>query len=262
MTKCKNDNCKEIFEYGYFTIAINNQNKELIIKSSTRFMTIIAIVITLVCALLAYLLVKKGKKDSMLVLENNQLKGRVDALQEITDKVVASQKALTNEDAEAKQKPVTVDSIRTALRFNGFSPEVPDANNWSTVFFKDGDTTLRINADNMPFIAIEVGFGLEKPKDEALLKQAAADITSHMYIGKAYITDNAETVIFSAEVLLDSYVHLRDNLKQYIGILRSANDRFFETYNILTEKKKEEREAIFSGNSFIQDSTHSSKVQS
>ena len=78
----------------------------------------------------------------------------------------------------------------------------------------------------------------------------------------AYVTENAEAVIFSAETLLDSYVHLRDNLKQYIGILHSANDRFFETYNALTVKKKEEREAVFSGTSFIQDSTPSSKVQS
>lgn len=225
-------------------------------------MTAIAIVVALVCALLAYLLVEEDKKNSKLVVENSQLKGRMEAMQEITDKAVASQKEQASEDIEAKQKPVTVDSIRTALRFNGFSPEVPDASNWGTIFFKDGDTTLRINAENLPFIGIEVGFALEKPKDETLLRQAATDVTSRMYIGKAYVTENAEAVIFSAETLLDSYVHLRDNLKQYIGILHSANDRFFETYNALTEKKKEEREAVFSGTSFIQDSTPSSKVQS
>lgn len=225
-------------------------------------MTAIAIVVAVVCALLAYLLVEADRKNSKLVAENSQLKGLMEAMQEITDKAVGAQKEQASKDTEAKQKPVTVDSIRTALRFNGFSPEVPDASNWGTIFFKDGETTLRINAENLPFIGIEVGFALEKPKDETLLRQAATDVTSRMYIGKAYITENAEAVIFSAEMFLDSYVHLRDNLKQYIGILHSANDRFFETYNALTVKKKEEREAVFSGTSFIQDSTPSSKVQS
>jgi hypothetical protein len=224
-------------------------------------MLAIIFVLALVCALLAYLLIGKDKKNSKLLVENSALNSRLETLKEISDIAVADSKNVVLEDSDARQKPLDIASVRTALRFNGFTPEIPDTNEPNVVLFKEGNTQLRFNAQNLPFVSLEVGFGLDNTKDEALLRQAASEVTSHMYIGKVEIVDNAEAIIFSAEFLCDSYVYLRDNFKQYLGILHSANDRFFEVYNILTEKQKEEREAVFSGRSFVQ-SSQQNKVQS
>lgn len=92
--------------------------------------------------------------------------------------------------------------------------------------------------------------------------QAAADVTSQMFIGKAYIMGDAEAIIFSVELLCDSYMHLRNNLKQYLDILSDINKRFYEAHEALKERQKEEREAVFSGNCFVRDSPEVNKVQS
>ena len=92
--------------------------------------------------------------------------------------------------------------------------------------------------------------------------QAAADVTSRMFIGKAYIMGDAEAIIFSVELLCDSYMHLRNNIKQYLDILSDINKRFYEAHEALKERRKEEREAVFSGNCYVQDSPAAHKVQS
>lgn len=224
-------------------------------------MIALLLILALLCALLAYLLIGENKKISKLIAENSALKSRLETLKEISDKAVADSKDVIMEDSDARQKPLDIASVRTALRFNGFSPEIPDINEPNVVLFKEGDTQLRFNAQYLPFVSLEVGFGLDDKKDEVLLRQAASEVTSHMYIGKANIVDNAEAIIFSAEFLCNSYVHLRDNFKQYMGILHSAHERFIEVYNTLTEKQKEERDSVFSGRSFVQN-TQQNKVQS
>ena len=211
------------------------------------------------CAVLAFLLVNEFKKRSNLLEEYCEIKARQDLAAE-----AASRHPEINEDAEAREKPVSVESIRTALRFNGISPEIPDMQEPEIVHFTIGDTKYRINGEHLPFMSIEVGYGLKTaPKeDSAILYQAAADVTSRMFIGKAYIMGDAEAIIFSAELLCDSYMHLRNNLRQYLDILSDVNKRFYEAQEALKERRKEEREAVFSGNCFVQDSPAAHKVQS
>lgn len=213
----------------------------------------------MVCAVLAYLLVSEFKKRSNLLEEYCEIKARQELAAE-----AASKHPEFKEDAEAREKPVSVESIRTALRFNGISPEIPDTHEPDIVHFKIGDTKFRINAEHLPFMSIEVGYGLknEPKEDTALMYQAAADVTSRMFIGKAYIMGDAEAIIFSVELLCDSYMHLRNNLKQYLDLLSDINKRFYEAHEALKERRKEEREAVFSGNCFVQDSPAAHKVQS
>jgi hypothetical protein len=73
---------------------------------------------------------------------------------------------------------------------------------------------------------------------------------------------DAEAIIFSVELLCDSYMHLRNNLKQYLDILSDINKLFYEAHEALKERQKEEREAVFSGNCFVRDSPEVNKVQS
>lgn len=211
------------------------------------------------CAVLAYLLVNEFKKRSNLLEEYCEIKARQDLAAEAEFKHPE-----IKEDADARQKPMSVESIRTALRFNGISPEIPDTHEPGIVHFSIGDTKFRINAEHLPFMSIEVGYGLknEPKEDTALMYQAAADVTSRMFIGKAYIMGDAEAIIFSVEFLCDSYMHLRNNLKQYLDILSDINKRFYEAHEALKERRKEEREAVFSGNCYVQDSPAAHKVQS
>ena len=91
------------------------------------------------CAVLAYLLVNEFKKRSNLLEEYCEIKARQDLAAEAEFKHPE-----IKEDADARQKPMSVESIRTALRFNGISPEIPDTHEPDIVHFKIGDTKFRI----------------------------------------------------------------------------------------------------------------------
>lgn len=212
------------------------------------------------CFVLAYLLYSENNKRTKLFEDYCEIKAR----QEVAAEAADLKQAEVSDDTEARQKPLSVDSIRTALRFNGISPEIPDTHEPDIVHFKIGDTKYRINAEHLPFMSIEVGYGLknEPKEDTPLMNQAAADVTSRMFIGKAYIMGDAEAIIFSVELLCDSYMHLRNNLKQYLDLLSDISTRFYEAHEALKERRQEEREAVFSGKCFVQDSPAAHKVQS
>ena len=71
-------------------------------------MIAIILALALVCALLAYLLIVGDKKNSKLVAENSQMKGRMEVMQE---------NAAQQEPVE--ERPLTVDEIMEAVRFAG-----------------------------------------------------------------------------------------------------------------------------------------------
>ena len=215
--------------------------------------------LSLLCAAFAFMWYLEVKRHTKLFEEFCEIKAHHDLTIEAMPKLPSA-----DEDAGASQKPVSADSVRTALRFNGISPEIPDTHEPDIIHFKIGDIKYRINAEHLPFMSIEIGYGLRnEPKEEtALMYQAAADVTSQMFIGKAYIMGDAEAIIFSVELLCDSYMHLRNNLKLYLDILSDINKRFYEAFEALKERRKEEREAVFSGNCFVQDSPAAHKVQS
>ena len=152
------------------------------------------------------------------------------------------------------EKPVTVESIRTALQFNGISPEPPGSDDRSIILFTVGETHFRIVATNLPFLSIEMGFYLDRDKEDlSLLRQGAAEITASTFIGKACIVGNGEAIIYSTELLCDSYAHFRDNLKQYLHILHDTYTKVHDTYDKLKEQKKADMEAVFSGRGFIRE---------
>lgn len=197
-------------------------------------------------AAVIYLFVVNGRlarQNALLDKQANDLRDLVSAIGSEPDQEIST----SPEPAETDQaeKPLTIESIRNALRFNGFSPEIPDTHEPYVVHFNIGDTKYRLNAEHLPFLSIGVGYGLgnEPKEDVALMRQAAADVTSRMFIGKAYILGDAEAIIFSVEMLCDSYMHLRNNLKQYLDILSEIYKRFYEAHEALKKRRKEEREA-------------------
>ena len=226
-------------------------------------MTVILLVIALVCALLAYLLIEEGKKSTSLLAENNQLKGRMEAMKEAADKAASNECADAAENADSASKPLTVQSVRTALRFNGYSPEIIDTHEPDVIYFKQDDTRIRIEAARLPYLSISAGFTLTEPKENlSLLQKAADEVVSRMFVGKAYLVDDGAAVIFSAEFIAD-YVYLRNNLKDYVRIIMETGRHFYETYDQLKGQQKKDQEAVFSGESFIQsEQSKSKKIQS
>ena len=211
--------------------------------------------LAVVCAVLAYLLYSGEKKRTKLFEDYCEMKARMEL------KTEAKQQDI-EKDTEARQKPLSVESIRTALRFNGISPEIPDTHEPAVVHFEMNNTKFRINTEHLPYLSIEVGYGLsEPPKYKELLYSSAADVTARMYIAKAYIMGDAEVVIFSTEMLCDSYTHFRNNLKQYLDILDEIKKAFHESYEALKEKLTKDQEDVFSGKSYINRRPRS-KVQS
>ena len=90
----------------------------------------------------------------------------------------------------------------------------------------------------------------------------ADEVVSRMFVGKAYLVDDGAAVIFSAEFIAD-YVYLRNNIKEYVRIMMETGRHFYETYDQLKGQQKKDQEAVFSGESFIQNSqSKSKKVQS
>lgn len=215
--------------------------------------------LSLLCAVFAYVWYLEVNKHTKFFEEYCEVKAHQELAMEAIPKPLP-----VNDDAEAKQKPISVDSIRTALRFNGISPEIPDTHDPGIVYFKLKETTYRINAEHLPYISIEVGYGLnEEPKEDAsLMYHAASDITSQMFIGKAYVMGDAEAIIFSVELLCDSYTHFRDNLKQYLDILSEVSRKFSEAHEALKKRKKENLDAVFSGRCFVRDSAVKQKILS
>ena len=216
-------------------------------------------------AIVIYLFINNGRLTRQNAFMDKQVKDLQDLVSAVEpEPVQENAPAPESSETDQAEKPVTVDSIRTALRFNGISPEIPDTHEPSIVHFRVSDTKFRINAEHLPFMSIEVGYGLrnEPKEDTELMYQAATDVTSRMYIGKAYLMGDAEAIIFSVELLCDSYMHLRNNLRQYLDILSDINKRFYEAYEALKEQRNKERESVFSGNCFVQDSPAAHKVHS
>ena len=226
-------------------------------------MTIIATILALACALLAALLQRGEKRNTALLAENNQLRGRVDTMREAALRAEAKEKAEVQENEDASVKPLSVQSIRTALRFNGYSPEITDTSEPDIVRFDHNDTHVRIDGSHLPCLSISACFALREPEENmALLQQAADEVVSRMFVGKAFLVDEGKAVVFSVEFIAD-YMYLRNNLRDYMRILMDTGYRFYESCDQLKGRQKKDQEAVFSGESFIQGpQSKSKKIQS
>lgn len=214
--------------------------------------------LSVLCLVLLYLLNSQFNKRTKLLEDYSELK----AYQKLAEGDVSKHPEM-QENLLPGRKPLSIESIRNALHFNGFSPEVPDTHEPGIIYFKVDDISCRVVADHLPFISLEAGFKLEEPKEDlTLLHRSASEITQNLFIGKAYLVEEGDGVVFSAEFIGDSYMYFRDNLKQFLTILQEANKRFFQTLDSLRKQREEEREAVFSGKCFVQDSSASHKILS
>lgn len=169
---------------------------------------------------------------------------RITKLEEKTKAVDAEEQ---KEMDETERKPVTADSVCLALRRNGYTPEVHDLKGRQVITFKADDTLFRLDTTHLPFLAIELGYGVDPSKEDMdLMRRAAAEVTVGIFIGKVIVYDDNESIEFNAELLCDSYVQLRDCLKKYLDVIFDTRKRFSDVYNRLKEEKRKMEEELAS----------------
>ena len=189
----------------------------------------------------------REKRDDKIEAIQNTLDTSLVRLMRLEDKVghtTEAQETEKKEDAQAAGQPVTRQSVMTALRHLGFSPEVSDKDSPDLVYFKIDDTSYRIDTSRLPFLTLELGFGID-PAEEDIesMSRAAVEVTAGIFIGKVNVLGEGKAVVFTAEWICDSYVQLRDTLSRYIDVVNESHRHFAEAYNKQkNEKSRKEAE--------------------
>lgn len=142
------------------------------------------------------------------------------------------------------QEPLNMDSVKSVLQSNGYTPEPPstDLDEREAVRFKIGDTFFRIDTSRLPYLTLDLGYGLDKDDDIDLMYKAAWEVMAGIYVGKINILrgEDASAVIFEADIIASNYTWFRDNFKQYLDIVIETRKRFYDVYGRLKEEKKEQ----------------------
>lgn len=216
-----------------------------------------AIIIILLIVLIGFSFTawRKGRSENRPV--DDVLLTRISSVQRCTDESLMRIKRLEErtktpaekaEEDDVVRKPLNTESVRIALRYNGFSPETSgtDLDDWETVRFKVEDTFFRIDTSHLPFLTLELGFRMAKEEDIDLMYRAAREVTAGIFIGKVNILRGEEesAVVFQAEFIADGYLYFRDNFKEYLNIVIETHKRFFDTYNNLKEEKKKDLDLV------------------
>ena len=218
-------------------------------------MEAIIIILLVVLAGFSFAIWKDGRPKEQPV--DDGLQQKVDALQKKMDDSLVRIMFLEDkakagsdrkEDKEIIKRPLNAESVRIALRYNGFSPEIIDTNldDWQAVRFKVEETFFRIDTSRLPLLTLETGFRMDKEEDVELMERAAREVTTGIFVGKANVLRGEEesAVVFQAEFIADSYLYFRDNFKEYLNIVIETHKRFFDTYNNLKEEKKKDLDLV------------------
>ncbi len=218
-----------------------------------------AIIILLLIVLIGFSLAiwKDGHTKDQDQPADNGLQQKVDALQKSMDDSLVRIMFLEDkakvafdkkEQNEVAKKPLNAESVRIALRYNGFSPEIVDTHldDWQAIRFKVEETLFRIDTSRLPYLTLETGFRMDKDEDLDLMECTAREVTAGIFVGKANVLRGMEesAVVFQAEFIADSYLYFRDNFKVYLDIVIEPHKRFFEKYGNLKEEKEKELDQV------------------
>ena len=203
-------------------------------------MEAIIIILLVVLAGFSFAIWKDGRPKDRPA--DNGLQQKVDALQKKMDDSLVRIMSLEDkakaasdrkEDKGIVKKPLNAESVRIALRHNGFSPEIIDTtlDDGQAVRFKVEETFFRIDTSRLPLLTLETGFRMDKDEDVDLMERAAREVTAGIFVGKANVLRGEEesAVVFQAEFIADTYLYFRDNFKEYLNIVIETHKRFYET---------------------------------
>ena len=207
--------------------------------------TIISII---VAAVLAILLVDR-------ILANRKLSEQM-ARQQETNLELLKRIPVSDAGSAEGPKPLTVDTIVEAVRFNGFIPE----KNKETVSFRAHGENYQIEAERLPLFFIVKGFNVNTEEwDLDLMREAAAKMSDEIAIVKADVSDDGKTLRFFVGAHDRNYESFRDNLTSYLSILESGQRFFRDEYDRM---EKEQENAALSTQPIVPSARTDTKVMS
>lgn len=192
---------------------------------------IVLFVLTLVFSAL-WMKEKYGSEDLRTTV------GRIDRMLSSIDGKV-SQMSVGDADRQ-DNGPVTKESILAALRYHHLHIEEPDTEEPDIIYFEYQDVHYRINASKLPFLSMGVGFTFDPAEDDVdLLMQVAQEITYNTYLVKVMVAQEDKFYAYQVDMIADTYLPLRDNLRNYLDLLLDARRQFKDMYGRKREERKQ-----------------------
>lgn len=131
-------------------------------------------------------------------------------------------------DPEKEEQRGTVDSqdgwaltpelVADAIKFCGYVPDVRE----NLVAFKVQGDDFYVRTDNLPMVCLTTAYRIPEDQDILFLKEAAEEITSSVYIGKVYVDEEREALVFQSDAYEPTYGHFRDSLECYMDVILSV----------------------------------------
>ena len=149
------------------------------------------------------------------------------------------------ERKEDSNKPVTIESVRTALRYNGISLEILDSHDPDMFKVTYNGSKYRLNLSKLPFITILLVFGIDKDDDVELMQEAAQFVSIRAYGACVFVVPEEDCYFIGTDVYADTYLYLRNNIRFFLEVIENTGRYFYGRYEELKEqKKKSSKEAI------------------
>ena len=179
--------------------------------------------------ILLVVILQQDKENIRLSAENGVMKGRVEGMRET---IAQSLKE------SVSQELLNIDSIAEAVRKAGYNPEVSD----EFITFKASGDSYYIDSRRRPQLFISLYYNVQPEQfDMDLLHHAAHLMSDELIMVKALFVENGnETHLrFYIGAFERIYPSLRDNLKDYITLLKDGSDRMLEIYKELEAQKND-----------------------
>lgn len=179
-----------------------------------------------------------------------EVRGINDTLNRLVYKLPTPQEASEKQGAAAvpeadTSKPVTVESVRSALRYNGISPEILDTHEPDVIKFTFNGRKYRLNLGRLPYVNILLVFGIDKEDDAELMKEAAQYVSLRSYGASVFVIPEDGCFLISTDVYADTYLYLRNNIRFFLEVVENTGGYFYSRYEELKEqKKKSSQDAI------------------
>ena len=173
----------------------------------------------------------------------NCLVGKMSALQEATEKK-EKVKGLPEIDPF---EPLSIESVRTALRYNGILPDNQDPDEPEVLFFAFNGRHYRVCLGGLPFVTIQLVFRLNEKEERniELMKEAALDVSLRAYGACVHVVPEKQYFLIEADIYADTYLYLRNNIRFYAGLVENTASFFYDHFEDLQKERKQySQEAI------------------
>ena len=186
-----------------------------------------------------------------------QLTKEVRSINDTLNRLVCKMPAL-QEATETKEKvkglpeidpfePINNDTVRTALRYNGISPDNQDPDEPEVLFFAFNGRHYRVCLGGLPFVTIQLVFRLNEKEERniELMKEAALDVSLRVYGACVHVVPEKQYFLIEADIYADTYLYLRNNIRFYAGLVENTSHYFYDRYEELKkERYQSSQEAI------------------